>query len=116
MSLEDTTKGLRDRTIAVNRTGAFRGFSRPFQRSEHASIINISSIAGFVAFEGLGVYNASKFALRGLTKSVALDLAADGIRVNSVHPGGIRTPGDCGTGPEPEQHGHAAEGSEVGER
>ncbi|TFD47932.1 SDR family oxidoreductase [Cryobacterium sp. Hh11] len=95
VSLEDTTMELWDRTIAINLTGAFRGIQAALpalKESEHASIINISSIAGFVGFEGLGVYNASKFALRGLTKSVALDLAADGIRVNSVHPGAVRTP------------------------
>ncbi|GEP26283.1 MULTISPECIES: glucose 1-dehydrogenase [Cryobacterium] len=104
VSLEDTTMELWDRTIAINLTGAFRGIQAALpalKQSEHASIINISSIAGFVGFEGLGVYNASKFALRGLTKSVALDLAADGIRVNSVHPGAVRTPMTVGLSPNP---------------
>lgn len=95
VSLEDTTMELWDRTLAINLTGAFLGIQASLpalRRSAHGSIINISSIAGVVGFEGLGVYNASKFALRGLTKSVALDLAVDGIRVNSVHPGAVRTP------------------------
>jgi len=104
VSLEDTTMELWDRTIAINLTGAFRGIQAALpalKQAAHASIINISSIAGFVGFEGLGVYNASKFALRGLTKSVALDLAADGIRVNSVHPGGVRTPMTVGLSVNP---------------
>ncbi|KGJ71846.1 3-alpha-hydroxysteroid dehydrogenase [Cryobacterium roopkundense] len=104
VSLEDTTMELWDRTLAINLAGAFRGIQAALpalKQSEHASIINISSIAGFVGFEGLGVYNASKFALRGLTKSVALDLADDGIRVNSVHPGGVRTPMTVGLSANP---------------
>ena len=98
-ALEDTTMELWDRTLAINLTGAFRGIQAALpalKRSGNASIINISSIAGFVGFEGLGVYNASKFALRGLTKSLALDLAQYSIRVNSVHPGAIRTPMSVG--------------------
>ena len=94
VALEDTTMELWDRTLAINLTGAFRGIQAALpalKKSGNASIINISSIAGFVGFEGLGVYNASKFALRGLTKSLALDLAQYSIRVNSVHPGAIRT-------------------------
>ena len=99
VALEDTTMELWDRTLAINLTGAFRGIQAALpalKRSGNASIINISSIAGFVGFEGLGVYNASKFALRGLTKSLALDLAQYSIRVNSVHPGAIRTPMSVG--------------------
>jgi len=58
------------------------------QRSGGGAIVNISSISGFVGQEGVHMaYNASKGAVRILTKSAAVQYAKDGIRVNSVHPG-----------------------------
>jgi 3alpha(or 20beta)-hydroxysteroid dehydrogenase len=56
-----------------------------------SSIINISSTAGLQGYSMLPGYNASKFGVRGLTKSVALDLGAHGVRCNSVHPGAVST-------------------------
>lgn len=81
-------------TIAVNLTGMFFGMKATIpelKRSSNASIINISSIAGLQGFGSMAAYNASKFGIRGLTKSAAIDLGPVGIRVNSVHPGLIRT-------------------------
>ncbi|MDI6097351.1 glucose 1-dehydrogenase [Actinoplanes sp. NEAU-A12] len=55
------------------------------------SIVNISSIEGFAGAAGLSAYSASKFGVRGLTRSAAQELGPLGIRVNSVHPGGVMT-------------------------
>ncbi|MEU6105458.1 glucose 1-dehydrogenase [Streptomyces flaveolus] len=55
------------------------------------SIVNISSQAGLQGMWGHGAYGAAKWGLRGLTRTAALELGADGIRVNSVHPGAIAT-------------------------
>ena len=55
------------------------------------SIINISSIDGLGSKNGLISYSASKFAIRGMTKSAALGLGQPGIRVNSIRPGGVNT-------------------------
>ena len=59
------------------------------RRSGH--IINFSSMAGIVGFPGFGLYNASKFAVSGLTEALAGELAPFGIRATVVEPGGFRT-------------------------
>lgn len=84
-----------DRTIAVDLTGAYNGIRAAvgaMKKSAPASIINISSTAGIRGYRNLTAYSAAKFGLRGLTKSVALDLAPLKIRCNSVHPGPTDTP------------------------
>jgi NAD(P)-dependent dehydrogenase (short-subunit alcohol dehydrogenase family) len=60
-------------------------------KSGGGSIINTSSILGHVATPGAAIYNASKFAVEGITKTAALELAGQGIRVNAVAPGAIAT-------------------------
>ena len=84
-----------DTVIAVNLTGVFNGIWAAvdaMKQSGPGSIINISSTAGLQGYSALPGYNASKFGVRGLTKSVSLDLAQYGIRCNSVHPGLVATP------------------------
>ena len=62
------------------------------RRSGGGSIVNVSSIAGLHVAPNLVVYSPSKWGLRSLTRTAAHELARDGIRVNSVHPGIIDTP------------------------
>lgn len=84
-----------DDAIAVNLTGPFLGIRAATDALIAAgggSIINTSSIEGLRGTPYAHAYVASKWGLRGLTKSVALELAPHKIRVNSLHPGLIRTP------------------------
>jgi cyclopentanol dehydrogenase len=94
--IEDTTAEEWDRVMSVNAKGVFLGTKHAIpamQRAGGGSIINISSQLGIVAMnESSPQYIASKGAVRLLTKSTALQYAADGIRCNSVHPGPIVTP------------------------
>lgn len=80
-----------DRLMEVNAKGVFLGVKHAVPEMRKAgggSIINISSISGFVGQEYIHMgYNASKGAVRILTKSAAVQYAKEGIRVNSVHPG-----------------------------
>ncbi len=86
----------RFRTVMeVNVTGAFLGIKSvtpSMARSGNGSIINISSNGGMEGLPFLSAYSTSKWALRGLSRSAAIELGRKGIRVNTVHPGGIDTP------------------------
>ena len=92
--LEETDEHWRN-VLDINLTGAFIGTQeaarRMIGRGAGGSIINISSIAQFAAQEGASAYCASKAGMDGLTKSAAIELAAHGIRVNSIAPGDIHT-------------------------
>lgn len=79
----------------VNQLGVFLGIKAaigPMRRVGGGSIINVSSAAGMVGVGGYVAYCGSKFAVRGMTKAAAIELGPYGIRVNSIHPGAVRTP------------------------
>ncbi|MFJ8161414.1 SDR family NAD(P)-dependent oxidoreductase [Streptomyces sp. NPDC096136] len=81
--------------LRVNLLGPFLGIRAvaPVLRAGGGgSIVNVSSTAGLVGVPGHAAYGSAKSGLRGLTRAAALDLAGDGIRVNSVHPGAVDTP------------------------
>ena len=82
------------RILEVNAVGCWLGMKAvigPMKAAGGGSIINISSIEGLTGAAGLSAYSASKFAIRGMTKVAARELGQFGIRVNSVHPGGVIT-------------------------
>lgn len=81
------------RVIDINQVGTFLGMQAviPGMRRSGGAIVNICSTAGLVGFTDIFPYVASKWAVRGMTKAAALELAEFGIRVNSIHPGDIET-------------------------
>lgn len=83
------------RTIDVNQIGPFLGMRAvipAMRRAGGGSIVNVGSVAGLHGIPGLVAYVASKWALRGMTKAVALEVGRDEIRVNALHPGSVETP------------------------
>ena len=82
------------RVLEVNAVGCWLGMKAviaPMTKAGGGSIINVSSTEGFTGAAGLSAYSASKFAIRGMTKAAAQELGQLGIRVNSIHPGGVLT-------------------------
>lgn len=80
--------------INVNQVGVFLGMKAVhagMKESGGGAIVNISSIDGLKSSNGLISYTASKFAIRGMTKTAAIEWGHSGIRVNSLHPGGVNT-------------------------
>jgi len=91
---EEATLETWNKVMNINAAGTFLGIKYAIPEMRKAgvgSIVNISSISGILGF-GAAAYNASKGAIRTLTKNVAADFAKDNIRVNSIHPGVVVTP------------------------
>lgn len=93
--------------IAVNLTGVFlcTKYAVPALKQTHGTIVNIASEAGVVGIAGQAAYNVSKAGVIALTRSCAVDFAADGVRVNSVCPGTTWTPlveAAVGRAPDPD--------------
>jgi 3alpha(or 20beta)-hydroxysteroid dehydrogenase len=109
-SLVDTTEEDYMRVIRINQLGPFLGMQAvvdAMKRAGSGSIVNISSFEGLQAKNGLSAYVSSKWAVRGMTKSAAIELGRYKIRVNSVHPGGIHTPMSGATTAEPSEQANA---------
>lgn len=94
VGLVETSMELWTQMVSINQTGVFLGMRTaavPMKAQGSGSIINISSIAGMRAASIAHAYGATKWAVRGMSKSAAVELAPHGVRVNSVHPGIIET-------------------------
>jgi NAD(P)-dependent dehydrogenase (short-subunit alcohol dehydrogenase family) len=84
-----------ERTLAVNITGQFlcvRQAVPRLRKGREPSIINLASIAGHLGMPGRAPYSASKWAVVGFTKTLAIELGGDGIRVNAILPGAVDGP------------------------
>ncbi|WP_028008868.1 SDR family NAD(P)-dependent oxidoreductase [Solimonas flava] len=93
-TLAETSKADFERVIDINLVGTFLGVKIVGQHMvgrRHGSIVNISSVDGMKGANGLGAYASSKWGIRGLTRVAAMEYGHKGVRVNSVHPGGIDT-------------------------
>ena len=93
--IEDTREEVWDRVIDVNQKGTWLGMkaAMPLLRaSGNASVINTSSVLGLVGSGAAAAYQASKGAVRLLSKTAAVEYARQGVRVNSIHPGVVATP------------------------
>ena len=93
-TIVDTEKSEFEKVISINLVGTFLGLRNvapAMMEQKKGCIINISSVDGMKGCNALGAYAASKWGVRGLTKVAAMELGFHGIRVNSIHPGGINT-------------------------
>lgn len=93
-AIEDLVAEEAERVLGINVLGVMLGVKHVapvMKRAGKGVIVNISSVDGLRGCNGLSAYTASKWAVRGLTKSQAFELGPSGIRVCSVHPGGVNT-------------------------
>ena len=93
-TLLETTREEYEKVLGVNLVGEFLGIKAVgpgMVARGRGAIVNISSVDGMKGANGLAAYSSSKWGVRGLTRVAALELGHKGIRVNSVHPGGVDT-------------------------
>jgi 3alpha(or 20beta)-hydroxysteroid dehydrogenase len=115
--IEETEPAVWRQVLEINLTGSYLGIravASSMRTAGGGAIVNISSGAGFTATFGLAAYVASKWAVRGLTKTAALELGRDNIRVNSIHPGAVRTPILAAQAPDAEPMAATMAGAGVG--
>jgi 3alpha(or 20beta)-hydroxysteroid dehydrogenase len=94
-SLKETSVEMFMQTVRINQLGVFLGMravADAMAASGGGSIINLSSVAGLIGSPKTVAYTGSKWAVRGMTKTAAIELAPHKIRVNSIHPGWVDTP------------------------
>ncbi len=116
-AVEETEEETWDRVMDVNGKGVFLGTKLAIpelRRAGGGSIINISSIYGIIGSETSAAYHASKGAVRIFTKAAAIQYAAEGIRVNSVHPGFVDSPMTAASHALPEVHNLRIERTPLG--
>ena len=116
-NVEETQAETWDRVMDVNGKGVFLGTKLAIPELRKAgggSIINISSIYGIIGSETSAAYHASKGAVRIFTKAAAIQYAAEGIRVNSVHPGFVDSPMTASSHALPEVHNLRIERTPLG--
>src|SRR5258705_13480042 len=97
--IADTDPATWRQVIDINLTGTYLGIRAivpSMRKAGGGAIVNISSAGGMMAYPNNAAYVASKWGARGLTKTAALELGRDNIRVNSIHPGPVRTPMTAG--------------------
>lgn len=113
--LEETVAGL-DEILAVNLRGAFLGVrtcAPAIAAAGGGAIVNVSSTAGMVGYTDRAAYAMSKWAIRGLTRVAAIELAPLGIRVNALLPGGVNTA--MATSPDDPSHWARLPAGRIGE-
>ncbi|GLV23433.1 3-alpha-hydroxysteroid dehydrogenase [Sphingobium sp. TomMM35A] len=89
LSVEDI-----DRVLGINVKGTMLGMKHVGAKmcaARRGAIVNISSVDGLRGVNSVSLYSSSKWAVRGFTKSAAMEFGHQGVRVNSVHPGGVNT-------------------------
>jgi len=105
-AIVDLKKADFERVLAINLIGGWLGIKAvaPGMTARGSgAIINICSTAGLWGMNGLAAYSSSKWALRGLTKTAAMELGLKGVRVNAIFPGGVNTPMGNITNERPEE-------------
>lgn len=93
-TVESTPENEWDEVMNINLKSVFYicKFAIPYLKKTKGSIVNMTSVQAFATQRGVAAYTTSKHALIGLTKSMAIDFARDGVRVNCVAPGTVDTP------------------------